>query len=191
MSKIRSTLTPEQLRLFERTCIGHLLRLSDIKFSGVLVHSFLLRQLYRGFDKNEFWFRVNGVDVRFSPFEFALMTGLPFSQLTTLSSYIPHASKHRIGDTYFQGCQKVQYHDIERVFLARPWGDNNIDAVKIALLYCLHMVLLGNDRRKKVSAEYLQLVDHLDEFNSYPWGVPVWQMTYESMSQASNRLCSG
>ncbi|XP_044481035.1 uncharacterized protein LOC123207641 [Mangifera indica] len=53
------------------------------------------------------------------------------------------------------------------------------------------MVLLGNDRRKKVSTEYLQLVDHLDGFNSYPWGVVVWQMTYDSMSQTCERLCSG
>ena len=81
--------------------------------------------------------------------------------------------------------------DIERVFLASPWGDDDIDAVKMALLYILHMVLLGNDRRKKVSTDYLQLVDHLDEFNSYPWGVVVWQMTYDSMSQASERVCSG
>ena len=84
----------------------------------------------------------------------------------------------------------MQYHDIERVFLSRPWGDDDIDVVKIALLYVLHIVLLGNDRRKKVSSEYLQLVDHLDEFNSYPWGVVVWQMTYDSMSQASERVCS-
>lgn len=62
----------------------------------------------------------------------------------------------------------MQYHDLECVFLSRPWRDDDIDAVKMALLYVLHMVLLGNDRRKKVSLKYLQLVNHLDEFNSYP-----------------------
>ena len=84
----------------------------------------------------------------------------------------------------------MQYHDLERIFLSRPWGANDIDAVKMALLYILHIVLLGNDRRKKVSTEYLQLVDHLDGFNSYPWGVAVWHMTYDSMSQVSERVCS-
>ncbi|XP_044510766.1 uncharacterized protein LOC123229186 [Mangifera indica] len=190
LSRITSTLTPEQLRLFERTCFGYLLRLPETKFSGILVHSFILRQLHRFSARDEFWFRISGVDIRFSPFEFALVTGLSFSRRTDISSYIPHSSSHRIRDTYFRGCLKVQYHDLERVFLSRPWGDDDIDAVKMALLYVLHMVLLGNDRRKKVSLEYLQLIDHLDGFNSYPWGVAVWQMTYESMSQASDRVYS-
>ncbi|XP_044460529.1 uncharacterized protein LOC123192149 [Mangifera indica] len=191
LSRISSTLTPRQQRLFERTYFGSFLHLPETKFCGILVHAFLLRQLHPPFARDEFWFRISGVDVRFSPFEFVLVTGLSFSRRTDVSSYIPRSSGHRIRSTYFRGCSKVQYHDIERVFLSRAWGDDDIDAVKLALLYILHMVLLGNDRRKKVSTEYLQLVDHLDGFNSYPWGVVVWQMTYDSMSQTCERLCSG
>lgn len=37
----------------------------------------------------------------------------------------------------------------ETFFLPSPWGDDNIDIVKMTLLYRLYMVLLGNNRQKK------------------------------------------
>ena len=107
LSRISSTLTPQQLRLFERTCFGYLLRLPETKFSGMLVHAFLLRQLHRPSARDEFWFRVSGVDVRFSPFEFALVTGLSFSRRTDVSSYMPRSSGHKIRDSYFRGFSTV------------------------------------------------------------------------------------
>ncbi|XP_044505694.1 uncharacterized protein LOC123225648 [Mangifera indica] len=63
LSRISSTLTPQQLRPFERTCFGSFLRLPETKFCGILVHAFLLRQLHPPFARDEFWFRVSGVDV--------------------------------------------------------------------------------------------------------------------------------
>ena len=136
-------MTSDQLRLFERTCFGYLLRLPETKFSGMLVHAFLLRQLHRPSARDEFWFRVSGVDVRFSPFEFALVTGLSFSRRTDVSSYMPRSFGHRIRDTYFRGFLTVQYHDLERIFLSRPWGDDDIDAVKMALLYIFTLFCWG------------------------------------------------
>ena len=117
--------------------------------------------------------RVNDMDIRFSAYEFAIMTGLRFSHLVDINLYIPLKATDRILQTYFHGCKSITYADLSHVFQQRPWREDDTDAVKLALLFYLHMGLLGSDLRKTIPQKILQLVDHLDEFNAYPWGVRV------------------
>ncbi|XP_044460531.1 uncharacterized protein LOC123192154 [Mangifera indica] len=185
---IKKLLTERQLQMFRRTCFGHFLELKDSRFSGVLIHSFILRAVNKVTSGEELWFRVNDVDVRFSAYEFAIMTGLRFSHLVDIDLYIPSKATDRILQTYFHGCKSVTYADLSRVFQQRPWGEDDTDAVKLALLFYLHMGLLGSDLRKTIPQKILQLVDHLDGFNAYPWGVRVWQMTYRSICDNISRI---
>lgn len=189
MASIRSSLTDRQKEIFQTTCFGKFLQLRDSRFSGVLVHSFILREVVRANSVKELWFRINGIDVRFSPYEFALVTGLRFNRRSKIQQYLPSAANHRIRETYFAGKTSVTYIDIMHVFERRAWGDNDSDAVKLALLYYLHIGLLGADKRNVIPKEILQLVDHVDKFNTYPWGVCVWQMTYKSICNCIGRLC--
>ncbi|XP_044474064.1 uncharacterized protein LOC123202288 isoform X3 [Mangifera indica] len=189
MASIRSSLTDRQKEIFQTTCFGKFLQLRDSRFSGVLVHSFILCKVVRANSVKELWFRINGIDVRFSPYEFALVTGLRFNRRSKIQQYLPSLADHRIRETYFAGKTSVTYIDIMHVFERRAWGDNDSDAVKLALLYYLHIGLLGADKRNVIPKEILQLVDHVDKFNTYPWGVHVWQMTYKSICNCIGRLC--
>ena len=55
------------------------------------------------------------------------------------------------------------------------------DRVKVALVYFLEGVLLSTDAKKNFLEFYMSMVDHLDVFNSYPWGVEVFETTLGSM----------
>ncbi|KAK2637812.1 hypothetical protein Ddye_025607 [Dipteronia dyeriana] len=63
--------------------------------------------------------------------------------------------------------------------------DNNVsddDMVKLALVLFLEMTLVGKDDRNAVMYWALQLVDDLDEFNSFPWGTFLYGRTFDSLS---------
>ena len=53
--------------------------------------------------------------------------------------------------------------------------------VKIALLYFLEGVLLGTDPKRNVSTFHMSMVDALHMFNSYPWGIMVYDTTIDSL----------
>ena len=42
--------------------------------------------------------------------------------------------------------------------------------VNVAVVYFLEGVLLSANAKKNCSNFYMSMVDHLDVFNSYPWG---------------------
>ena len=55
------------------------------------------------------------------------------------------------------------------------------DWVKVALVYFHEGVLMSADAKKNCSDFYMSMVDHLNVFNSYPWGVEVFETTLGSM----------
>lgn len=54
----------------------------------------------------------------------------------------------------------MTYGDLDELFKARAWGDDDNNIVKLALLYCIHLGLPRNDNWKLISQKVLQLVDH-------------------------------
>ena len=55
------------------------------------------------------------------------------------------------------------------------------DRVNVALVYFLEGVLLSADAKNNYSDFYISMVDHLDMFNSYPWGLEVFETMLDSM----------
>lgn len=60
-----------------------------MRFNRVLVHLFILKEVIRVDAREQLWFKVNGIDVRLSAFEFALITNFHFSKLTNIDHYLP------------------------------------------------------------------------------------------------------
>lgn len=71
----------------------------------------MLRQLCRGDARNQLWFQIYGIDVKFSQFKFAVITELHFNRSFEMGIYILWGARDRIQDTYFQGNLKVKYID--------------------------------------------------------------------------------
>lgn len=97
ISMVRKVLTKRQLKMFQSTCFGHFLDLKDsLVFGGMLVHASFLRAINRMNSRNELWFRLNRVDVRFNPYELAIMINLQFRWLIDVGMYIS-SNDMRIG----------------------------------------------------------------------------------------------
>ena len=55
------------------------------------------------------------------------------------------------------------------------------DQVKVSLVYFLKGILMSADAKKNCSEFYTSMVNHLNMFNSYPWGVEVFETTLGNM----------
>ena len=67
----------------------------------------------------------------------------------------------------FNGSNKVSNKSLDTTFRS-PSSDNNEDIVKLALLYFLETVLLGNDPKNQIRREHIRLLDDMNAFNKYP-----------------------
>ena len=57
------------------------------------------------------------------------------------------------------------------------------DRVKVALIYFLEGVLFSSDVKWDVSSVYMSMVDELDTFNVYPWGLEVFETIFTVFGQ--------
>lgn len=67
-----------------------------MKFSTILVHFFILRKVITCDVANQSWFRINGIDMRFNLFMFAIVIDLNFSKLSNIEMYVPRDVGDRI-----------------------------------------------------------------------------------------------
>ncbi|KAJ4712336.1 Phospholipase-like protein [Melia azedarach] len=183
---VRQKLSPTQLELFRQTCLGHLLDLKELSFSGNLVHKMLLHEVVTEGVEKEMWFLVGGSTVRFSHVEFGLVTGLtfgPYPSDTTEST--------RLRDMYFGGQTSMELKDLQEAYKAIDFRlIDDLDAVKLSLYVLMDLFLLGRGQRYHTDMWILQMVDDLEQFNRFPWGSVVWTYTFRSLSKVMARQLS-
>ncbi|KAF8408810.1 hypothetical protein HHK36_004879 [Tetracentron sinense] len=63
---------------------------------------------------------------------------------------------------------------------------DDTDAVKLALIIFLEYYLLGSETHTRVNEHYLELVNNLEEFNKYPWGLVSYKRTTEKLAHGLN-----
>ncbi|XP_060667187.1 uncharacterized protein LOC132799397 [Ziziphus jujuba] len=182
MTNIKFKLTPAQKKKFKDSCFGHFLKSNDIQFSGHIVNSMLYRQCIYD-DQDDMVFNFGGHTTRFTCTEFAIITGLYFS-------YEPNRRVNLstcISDKYFGGKRKVTNSEIIEAFMTSQCQDDDEDdddKLKLALLYFLETVLLGNESMVTDPYNHLKTVDDLDYFNKYPWGSLSYSTTIISLKSS-------
>jgi hypothetical protein len=126
---VRNNLTPEQITIFRSTAFGYLLDIQQFVFPSQLVHNVLFREVKTTGLEEEMWFVIqgkchfsivclfvlflyylrivifkcmhfhSGKKIRFSSYEFGLVTGLRFGNAKKPRD----ASRNRLRDTYLNG----------------------------------------------------------------------------------------
>ncbi|GMN67832.1 hypothetical protein TIFTF001_036912 [Ficus carica] len=127
-----------------------------------VLHNIVMRLTdYSGMD-DALWFEVGEDLRRFSINKFCLITGMKC-----------------VGSTHLA------------LALSNVKFDNNDDTVKIGLLYMIFCIPLANANFVKIDPKYFALVDNLEEFNAFLWGVLSWEATRAAINNAvENRLSS-
>lgn len=133
--------------------------------------------------------RLIGVGIRFDPNKFAIIIGLCFNWLMDIDLYLLPLVGHRLRDTYFNDKQSVTYGDLIYIFECRAWVEDNCDAVKLALLYYLHLELLGSNNKKLVFEKVLKLPNYVWWIQFIPMRSIGVHMTYRWICSCIDQLC--
>ncbi|XP_059277651.1 uncharacterized protein LOC132031753 [Lycium ferocissimum] len=167
--ELKDKLTDRQFELFSETIFGKYLDMQHCEVQPQMFRCFMVRELKKS-TPTAFVIDVNGFELTFQLFDFALMTGLKcFGEEIVVNS-----KKNRLLDTYFGGSNKsVKRGELLECFEDQNWGvDDDADghAVKIALLYFIHTYILSGEKNNVVIPRlHFDLVES-GRYVDYTWG---------------------
>ncbi|KAL3632457.1 hypothetical protein CASFOL_025441 [Castilleja foliolosa] len=193
---VRSQLkkNPEAYQKFKDSCFGRYLEYCKDKNTNcpnAVLHAMLGQQVKR-VDVSEagaLWFRVKNIFLRFSKYEYALVTGLRFGP-TNFDPKVKYeypaggVFKRRNGDE----TKMVTYKDLLPLFLSGHFHDSVEDELKIAKLLFVCGFLLGLDLwgSKAITKWLWVLVEDEDKWESFPWGSYTFQILYSKIELVSD-----
>ncbi|XP_060210314.1 uncharacterized protein LOC132637204 [Lycium barbarum] len=168
--ELKEKLTDRQFKLFSKTVFGKYMEMQvDTDVQGQLFRYFMLRELKRS-NSDAFVIDINGTELTFGLFEFALITGLKCYR----DEVVFDEGSNRLLDQYFGGSgNSVLKMTLNKCFEDKDWGvgDNAYeDAVKIAILYFIHNYILSSEKRNVVvPRHHFDLVES-EQYNEHTWG---------------------
>ncbi|XP_060211701.1 uncharacterized protein LOC132639256 [Lycium barbarum] len=141
----------------------------DTEVQGQLFRCFMVRELKRS-NSDAFVIDINGTELTFGLFEFALITGLKCYG----DEVVFDEGSNRLLDQYFGGSgNSVLKMTLNKCFEDKDWGvgDNaDEDAVKIAILYFIHNYIFSSEKRNvTVPRHHFDLVES-EQYNEHTWG---------------------
>ncbi|CAA2949329.1 Hypothetical predicted protein [Olea europaea subsp. europaea] len=126
---------------FSESCFGSLFRLKDIKLALQVIHQLLLRKIRT--NKKEVWFKIGEKNAKFGLEEFILVTGLNAGD------------DNDVHKTFREECRIVKEY-----FKKIGGKITNGDAYNA----------FATEENTYIDLWWLDLVDDLDRFETYPWG---------------------
>ncbi|XP_055960679.1 uncharacterized protein LOC130015131 [Mercurialis annua] len=175
ITNINSKLSPDQMSIFKSSRFGVFLGLGKDVLSLRLIHSILLREVHYP-DMSELWFNFGSRNMRFSLYEFGLVSGLVCGgDESRFSNYCDGGIFY---GKFFGDDNRITRQVIEAKFNDAVW-DNDDDAVKFAKLYFVQCFLLGSLESTLVDSRFIHLLDCPD-FDDFPWGKYSFQLFVQS-----------
>ncbi|XP_059316053.1 uncharacterized protein LOC132066869 [Lycium ferocissimum] len=166
---LEDKLTERQQQLFSKTIFGKYLQMQHCEVQGQLFRCLMVRELKKS-TPDAFVIDINGTELTFSLFEFALMSGLKCYG----EEIVFNEGKNGLLEKYFGGSKKsVKKMELNECFNDKNWGvddDADQDALKIAVLYFIHNYILSGEKRNVVIPRlHFDLVDS-GRYKDYTWG---------------------
>ncbi|KAL6513407.1 hypothetical protein OROGR_020893 [Orobanche gracilis] len=159
---------------FRESCLGHFIREEWGGFvSNAALHALFSNEVVRpDAQADEFWFRIGRRLIRFSRFEYALVTGMRFGD----SDFDIHGD-----DVHIEGSVYDRYpilssggQMLDRIrdrFATVYFRQQSGDALKVAKVLCVSYLLFGFDGGKHIADRWLwMLVEDQTRWESFPWG---------------------
>ena len=174
------------LQEFAATCFGHFLNFDgNALFSSRLVRSLLIKEIVvDGVGESELYFGVGGRRLRLSKYEFCLLTGLKFGGRAHFPAYSNSIVEGGVLQRYWPN-GKIDVVGLQtRLCEQGASFSHREDPLKMALVLFVERFLFGCDYRKIVSPWLFSLVENMEQFNSFPWGKFVFQMTLHYLNNA-------
>ncbi|KAL3645724.1 hypothetical protein CASFOL_010904 [Castilleja foliolosa] len=133
---------------------------------------------------DELWYRVGGRFIRFSRYEYALVTGLSFGATTfdPSSKHVPPASG--LFFRHYRG-QRLKMVSLLHDFRDGVFHESPADALKVAKLLIVYFLLFGVDEKQTYIDEWAwALVEDTNQWETFTWG----KYTYEILLRNLQRV---
>lgn len=188
---IKSVLTAvggeETLQEFLDGSFGHLMYFVGGINSGKALHELISHEIILpGAREDELWFHISGTNIRFSPAEYALITGLRFGS----SSFDPLGTHEVPSDgVYSRFCKghPITIKELLKRFNSKQMCVSAKDYLKVAHILALYLMALGYYPYWKVDEWVWVLIEDLDSWNRFPWGAYTYQALMHSVSLLPKR----
>ncbi|KAF3455786.1 hypothetical protein FNV43_RR00428 [Rhamnella rubrinervis] len=178
-----SRIKARQRKNFEESCFGTLfLRMHNIVLNAGIIHNMIARQV-ESLNEGAMEFNFNGNGAIFTRKEFGIITGLKMENTLDIQ---PPPYSDRIRNTYFGHIHKIKNRDVRDVFMHIKQNrlEYEDDFVRLALIYFLECGLLGKESQVCINLYYLSMLEDLNYFNQYSWGLVSYNATLISLHKA-------
>lgn len=184
--------TPEMDKILD-SCFGSLfsLRVSECPLSGKLIHALLCRQLHTK-QKYEIWTVFGGHPLRFSLVEFGSVTGLPCGEFPEdYDPYlqpVPVVGEKCYWDELIGEDRNATLADVANTFQNSAGMDGDI-RLRLALLLIVDGVLVSSSQVPRPTFKYVEMLEDIDAFLSFPWGRESFLKTISTMRPERKSPC--
>ncbi|KAL3645719.1 hypothetical protein CASFOL_010899 [Castilleja foliolosa] len=186
ISKGLKLISEELYQEFINSCFGFLMRFNTQGscFPTALNHLFTHEVLKADASPDELWYRVGGRFIRFSRYEYALVTGLSFGPTTfePSSHHVPPATG--IFRRHYRG-KRLKMDTLLHDFTDGVFRESPDDTLKVAKLLIVYFLLFGLDERWTYIDEWAwALIEDTDQWETFTWG----KYTYEILLRHLQRV---
>ncbi|KAL3623130.1 hypothetical protein CASFOL_031946 [Castilleja foliolosa] len=160
--------------------------------TGTAMHLMVSQQVIReGADEDELWFLVGDKFVRFSKYEYALVTGLRFGP----TNFDPNEDYELQTNGVYRkfidpenefGKKGAEYEFVFQWFKNAPKNKKTrASLLKIAKVLFVHGFFYAIDKRQRIANWLWELVEWEDEWETFPWGAYSFQILMFRMKNAA------
>ncbi|KAL3625720.1 hypothetical protein CASFOL_030249 [Castilleja foliolosa] len=191
---INNRLGKQTLERFRESCFGAYLHYPRSQVPATVMHLMLRQQVIKeGADEDELWFLVGDTFVRFSKYEYALVTGLRFGP----TNFDPNADNEIRKDGVYRkfidphnkfSKKGAKYTFVLNLFNNPPKelrrSKERESLLKIAKVLFVHGFLVAIDTRYRIANWVWSLVENENECETFPWVAYSFQILMYRMKNA-------
>ncbi|KAL3645721.1 hypothetical protein CASFOL_010901 [Castilleja foliolosa] len=171
---------------FLNSCFGFLMRFNTrgFCFTTALHYLFTHEVIKADACPDELWYRVGGRFIRFSRYEYALVSGLSFGPTTfdPSSKHVPPATG--IFWRHYRG-QRLKMDTLLHDFTDGVFRESPADTLKVAKLLIVYFLLFGLDEKWTYIDEWAwALIEDTNQWETFTWG----KYTYEILLRHLQRV---
>ncbi|KAL3618879.1 hypothetical protein CASFOL_037107 [Castilleja foliolosa] len=192
IKEIQNRLGDRNIELFRESCFGAYLNYPKNQVPGTVMHLMISQQVIKeGADEDELWFLVGDKFVRFSKYEYALVTGLRFGPTSfdpNEDCDIPTEGVYR---KFIDPENKFSKKGNEYVFVLdlfknppRHLKKSRESLLKIAKVLFGHDLFYAIDKRHMIANWLWVLVEQGDKWETFPWSAYTFQILMMRMKNA-------
>ncbi|GFP82531.1 hypothetical protein PHJA_000396100 [Phtheirospermum japonicum] len=175
---------------FLNSCFGFLMRFDTqgVTCKSALRCLFAHEVVKADAGPDELWYRVGGRFIRFSKYEYALVTGLSFRPTAFDPSAEHHPPASGLYSRHYRG-RRLKMNTLRRDFTDGVFRGSPADALKVAKLLIVYYLLFGMDGKQRCIDEWAwTLIEDSDGWETFMWGKYTYQILLRYLQRVPTEL---